>query len=181
MNTHRYQEISSLVHARLDLELQYQKKSMVWFGFLTEAYTPVYFLSCAFSVANSRSTDRDSIPLARHTKQFELQYRRIWASLVAQQYDSACHAGDARDAGWIPGSVRSPGGGYGSSLQCSCLESPMDGGAGQVTVHRVSKSQTRLKRLRTHTRTDENTHFKEIGFCAHARKHTHYCMLEKCS
>ena len=35
-------------------------------------------------------------------------------------------AGDIRDAGSIPGSGRSPGEGHGSSLQYSCLESPMD-------------------------------------------------------
>ena len=34
--------------------------------------------------------------------------------------------GDARDAGWIPGSERSPGGGNGNPLQCSCLGNPMD-------------------------------------------------------
>ena len=30
----------------------------------------------------------------------------------------------------IPGSGRSPGGGHGKPLQYSCLENPMDGGAG---------------------------------------------------
>ena len=35
------------------------------------------------------------------------------------------NAGDIRDAGSIPGSRRSPGGGHGSLLQCSCLENPM--------------------------------------------------------
>ena len=36
---------------------------------------------------------------------------------------------DVRDAGSIPGSGRSPGGGHGSLLQYSCLENPMDRGA----------------------------------------------------
>ena len=35
----------------------------------------------------------------------------------------------------------------------SCLENPMDRGAWQVTVHRVTKSQTQLKQLSTHTHT----------------------------
>ena len=56
-------------------------------------------------------------------------------------------AGDLRDAGSIPGLGRSAGGGNGSPLQCSCLEHPMDRAACQATVHRVAKSQTRLKRL----------------------------------
>ena len=55
--------------------------------------------------------------------------------------------GDPRDAGSIPGSGRSPGGGHGNPLQSSCLENPMDRGAWQATVYRVIKSQIRLKRL----------------------------------
>ena len=56
-------------------------------------------------------------------------------------------AGDLRDAGLIPRSRRSPGGGNGNPLQYSCLEKPMDRGAWWATVHRVTKSQTPLKRL----------------------------------
>ena len=43
--------------------------------------------------------------------------------------ESACHAGDTGDAGSVPGSGRSPGGGHGNPLQCSCLENSMDRGA----------------------------------------------------
>ena len=39
------------------------------------------------------------------------------------------NAGDIRDAGLIPGSGRSPGGGQGNALQYSCLENPVDRGA----------------------------------------------------
>ena len=53
-------------------------------------------------------------------------------------------AGDARDAGVIPGWGRSPGGGNGNPLQYSCLGSPMDRGAWWAAVHGVAKSQTRL-------------------------------------
>ena len=35
--------------------------------------------------------------------------------------NSPANAGDMRDAGSIPGSGRSPGGGHGDPLQCSCL------------------------------------------------------------
>ena len=58
------------------------------------------------------------------------------------------YVGDARDVGSIPGSGRSPGGGYGNPLQYSRLENPMDKGAWQATVHWVAKSQTQLKQLR---------------------------------
>ena len=57
---------------------------------------------------------------------------------------SACNAGDL---GSIPRSERSPGEGNGNPLQYSCLENPMDGGAWWATVHRVTKSQTRLSDL----------------------------------
>ena len=76
----------------------------------------------------------------------------IWASQVALLVNNPpTNAGDLRDAGSIPGSGRSPGGGNGHPLQYSCLENPMDRGACWATVHRVAKSQTQLKRLSTHT------------------------------
>ena len=61
------------------------------------------------------------------------------------------NAGDIRDAGSIPGSGRSPGGGHGNPLQCSYLENPMDRGAWQATVYRVTASRTKLKGLSIHT------------------------------
>ena len=60
-------------------------------------------------------------------------------------------AGDIRDAGSIPGLGRSPGGRHGNLLQYSCLDNLLDGGAWQATVHRVTKNQTRLKQLSTHS------------------------------
>ena len=56
--------------------------------------------------------------------------------------EQPANAGDIRDMGSIPGSGRSPGGGHGNPLQYSCLENPMDKGAWQTTVHRVTKSWT---------------------------------------
>ena len=44
-----------------------------------------------------------------------------------------------RRLGSIPGLGRSPGGGNGNPLQYSWLENPMDRGAWQTTVHRVTK------------------------------------------
>ena len=46
---------------------------------------------------------------------------------------------NAGDAGSIPGLGRSPGVGNGNPLQYSCLENPMDRGAWQAAVHRVTK------------------------------------------
>ena len=55
--------------------------------------------------------------------------------------------GDTRDVDLIPGLGRSPGGGHDKLLQYSCLENPMDRGAWQARVHRITKSQTRLKQM----------------------------------
>ena len=52
------------------------------------------------------------------------------------------NVGDVKDMGLIPGLGRSPGGGHGNPLQCSCLENPMERGAWQAIVHSVAKSRT---------------------------------------
>ena len=54
------------------------------------------------------------------------------------------NAGDIRDSGSILGLGRSSGEGNGNPLQYSCLGNPMDRGAWWATIHRVSKSRTRL-------------------------------------
>ena len=51
----------------------------------------------------------------------------------------ACQFRRLRDVGSIRGSERSPGGGHGSPLQYSCLESSMDRRAWWATVHRVAR------------------------------------------
>ena len=61
--------------------------------------------------------------------------------------ESACNAGDV---GSIPALGRSPRGGHGIPLQYYCLENSMEREAWRTTVHRVTKSWTRLKQLRTH-------------------------------
>ena len=48
---------------------------------------------------------------------------------------------DAGDAGSIPGSGRSPGGGHGNQIQYSCMENSKDRGEWQATIHRVAKSR----------------------------------------
>ena len=47
--------------------------------------------------------------------------------------------GDIRDVSSIRRTGRSPGGGNGIPLQCSCLENPMDGGTCQATVHELQR------------------------------------------
>ena len=61
------------------------------------------------------------------------------------------NAEDVRDlGGFDPWVEKIPGVGHGNPLQYSCLENPMDRGAWRATVHRVTNSRTRLKRLNTH-------------------------------
>ena len=61
-------------------------------------------------------------------------------------------AGDAKDAGSIPGLGRSPGGGHSNPLQYSCLKNPhgQRSLSGYSPVRRVAKSRTRLKQLSEH-------------------------------
>ena len=77
-----------------------------------------------------------------------------WTSLVAQtvKHLSTMWETWVWSLGLIPGLGRFPGEGNGNPLQYSCLENPMDGGAWWATVHRVTKSWTRLSDF-THTHT----------------------------
>ena len=65
--------------------------------------------------------------------------------------NTPANAGGVGDAGSIPGSGRSPGEGNGNPLQYACWRIPMDRGAWQATIHRVTKSWTWLKWLSMHT------------------------------
>ena len=60
--------------------------------------------------------------------------------------EPACQCRRLKRQGFDP----SPGGGHGNPLQYSCLKNPMNRGAWGATVHGVTKSRTRLKRLSTH-------------------------------
>ena len=62
--------------------------------------------------------------------------------------ESTCNA---EDMGSIPELGRSPEGSHDNPLQYSCLENPMARGALRAIVHGVTKNQTRLKCLSTHT------------------------------
>ena len=56
--------------------------------------------------------------------------------------ESTCSAGVSDDAGLIPESGRSPGGGHGNPLQYSCLENPMDRGACGLQSIRAAELDT---------------------------------------
>ena len=77
-------------------------------------------------------------------------YVYIWTSqVVLVVKNPTASAGDIGDSDPIPVLGRSSGEENGNPLQYSCLENPMDRGAWWATVHRVTKSQTLLKRFST--------------------------------
>jgi len=63
--------------------------------------------------------------------------------------ESTCNTGDTGDAGLIPGSGRSPGGGNGNPLQYSCLGNPMDRGTWWATVYGVCKESDMTDHVHT--------------------------------
>ena len=57
-------------------------------------------------------------------------------------FRSPAKVGDTRDTGSIPGLGRSSEGGNGNPFQYSCQENPIERGAWQVIVHRVTTEMT---------------------------------------
>ena len=74
----------------------------------------MYYLHCMLSIA--QPTHRIYCMHLPYTQGFP--HRSVGK-------ESACDAEDTGDAGWIPGSGRSPGEGNDNPLQYSCLENPM--------------------------------------------------------
>ena len=54
--------------------------------------------------------------------------------------EPVCQCRSHKRGRFDPRSGKSPGGGNGNPLQCSCLENPIDMGAWRATVHRVAES-----------------------------------------
>ena len=71
-----------------------------------------------------------------------------------------CQSGDTEDAGSIPGSGRSPGGGHATCSSIPAWE--VYRGDWQAIVHRVTKSQTRLYGLSIHAYFNRIHFLKEI-------------------
>ena len=100
---------------------------------------PFLKLHINFTMRYSSSTIEKQKPtgiLLRTVDQFELpRWKLVLKNLLAS-------AGDIRDEALNPGSGRSPRGGPGNPLQCSCLENPLDRGAWEASVHRVAQLDT---------------------------------------
>ena len=99
-----------------------------------------------------------TLPEVRKTKTNTIWYRLYRESKIWYKWtyggtvvkNPPATTGDARDAGSIPESGKSPGEGNGNPLQYSCLRNPMDRGAWWATFHGVTKNQTWLS-MHAHT------------------------------
>ena len=86
--------------------------------------------------------------LHQHDHTLRMKHQRALQLLPwAQDLEGFPGGSDGKESAYIvgdlvslPGLGRSPGGGPGSPLQCSCLENSMDRGAWRATVHGVAKS-----------------------------------------
>ena len=150
----------------------YTRVQLEWMNIM-ERYVNIYYLSSihrftciallwniniilvttSVSAYQAASTPHEFIILLKfittHNKCEEDIIRASQVALVVKNVPT--NAGDARDAGLIPGSGRSLGRGHGNPLQYSCLENSMDRGAWWATVHSVAQHQPRLKdSTRTH-------------------------------
>ena len=86
---------------------------------------------------------RKCVNLPRHPSPFLIGDKEVSGK------DPACQCRRRKDTASIPGLGRSPGERRGNPFQCSCLENPTDRGTWWAIVHRVTKSQTRLKKQPT--------------------------------
>ena len=71
-----------------------------------------------------------------------------YSQVMLMVKNSPANEGDT--GGLISQLGRYPGGEQGDPFQYSCLENPMDRGAWQAIVHRVTTSWAQLKQLSTH-------------------------------
>ena len=86
---------------------------------------------------------------------------KIWVRtdlIYNQKQISSCQGGwelDTTERLHFHFSLSCMGEGNGNPLQCSCLESPRDGGAWGAAVYGVAQSRTRLKRLSSSSRVGD--------------------------
>ena len=104
----------------------------------------------------------NSVFLSR-SNEIELPYNFKASQVALVVKNLLANARDLRDVGSISGSGRSPGGGHGNPLQCSCLENPADRGVLRATVHGVSKSRTWLSDLARIILRDCNNYINSSG------------------
>ena len=87
------------------------------------------------------------------------------SSLMDQQVKNPSpSAGDIRDAGLIPGSGRSFGGGNGNPLQYSFQDNPMDRGARWAAVHGVTILVSLMAQIVKNLPAMQETQVQSLGW-----------------
>ena len=76
-----------------------------------------------------------------------LAWKIPWTEEPDRLQSMGCEESDTTERLHFPFSLSCIGEGNGNPLQCSCLESPRDGGAWWAAVYGVAQSRTQLKRL----------------------------------
>ena len=94
-----------------------------------------------------------------------LFFRVVFSQVALVVRNQLASAGDAGGLSSIPGSARSPGGGNGLPLQCSCLENSVERGVLQATVHGVTESDT-TEWLSTHKSRKCKSVCLSVDFCS---------------
>ena len=85
------------------------------------------------------------------------------------------NAGDSREAGLIPGSGRSPGGGNGNPLQYSFLEDPMDREARWTIQFMGCKESNMTEHKNTHTQRHVKVSLLSKQLCPDLGNDQHSC------
>ena len=106
-------------------------------SFLLPSVRPPKRLSSALKLSSASLSHGGLISRPRMASAWTPHSTASQAALVVKHLPA--NAGDVRDAGSIPGSVRSPGEGNGNPPQYSCLENPMDRGAWWAAAHRSQR------------------------------------------
>ena len=99
-----------------------------------------YYIFWAFAFSTSKKKNKKSPYLHQKAHRMAHIASSVGAlpTVLLVVKNPPANAGAAREAGSIPASGRSTGGGPDNPLQYSCLENPMDRGVWQATVYRVT-------------------------------------------
>ena len=123
-------------HSRISTAILHNCEPVLDFPILWRWFSSFSVTQRTFSISTA-SLERKVLTL------HQLKLGASQVALVLKNLPAS--AGDVRDTGLISGSGRSPGRSHGNPCQYSCLGNPMDRGAWWVTVHRITKSWTRIQ------------------------------------
>ena len=96
-----------------------------------------------------------------NSESYKIKNKSVKKSRLVPWWLSSKATSSARAVGSIPGSGRSPGGGNGNALQCSCLENSGDRGAWRTTAHGVAELDM-TEHMHTHTIYSQSYFFWRI-------------------